>query len=388
MRTIFLTLCLFLLPVLAFSQKGKILQANSHFTSGRLDEAKRLVDEAIQHETCVNWDKAYLIKGQIYQAIFESPNKDYKKLDGNALEVAWAAYQKAAELDVKQKMTGKLGTQYQNLVLDFSNQAVQFYSAGNFKSALQAFERVFDIKKSLYAIEGTSQIDTALMFNAAVVALRGGEWAIAEKYFKETLKYGYEPGKTYPVLARALKEQGKKEESVEYLRKGHEENPQDLDILIELINYYLAIGKSEEAEKFLDEGIRQSPNNISFYRVKGNLYEKTEKWEEAEAIYRKILEVDSNDFIALFNFGNLKLRNVTELEKKVSVISDQAEYEKSMAELYKMYEELLSYFEKAYQLKPDDRKTWSVLKGLYFRQRNRDARYMKKYEEFNAKLSQ
>lgn len=387
MRTV-LILCFFLLPAWAFSQKGKILQANSQFTAGKLDEAKRLVDEGIQHEACVDWDRAYFIKGQIYQAIFESSNKDYKKLDENALEVAWQAYQKAAELDIKQKMTERLEVQYQNLIVDFSNQAVKFYNAGNFKNALQAFDRVFDIKKIIPGAGEASQIDTALMFNTAVVALRAEEWATAEKYFKETLKYGYELGKTYPVLARALKEQGKKEESIEYLRKGHEANPQDMDILIELINYYLANEKSEEAENFLDAGIRHSPNNISFYRVKGNLYEKTKRWKEAEAIYQKILEVDSNDYVALFNLGNIKLREVTELEKKVQDISDRAEYEKGKAELYKRYEEVLPYFEKSYQLKPDDRNTWSVLKGLYFRQRDKNPRYLKKYEEFNAKLSQ
>ena len=44
------------------------------------------------HESCVAWDKAYFTKGQIYQALYESPVADYKKLDSEAVEKAWEAY--------------------------------------------------------------------------------------------------------------------------------------------------------------------------------------------------------------------------------------------------------------------------------------------------------
>ena len=127
-----------------YAQKGKVTQAISYFTSGKLKEAKEMIDVAIKHEACLNWDKAYFTKGQIYQAIYESENKDYKKLDPNALNVAWDAYQKVIELDVKQKYPKKLATQYQNMIFDFTNQAVGYYNAQNFKDALKSFERVLE----------------------------------------------------------------------------------------------------------------------------------------------------------------------------------------------------------------------------------------------------
>lgn len=370
-----------------FAQKGKVTQAISYFTSGKLDEAKKMIDEAIKHEACLNWDKAYFTKGQIYQAIFESQNKDYKKLDPNALNVAWDAYQKVIELDVKQKYPKKLGTQYQNLVFDFTNQAVGYYNQQNFKEALKSFERVLEIEKSPFITEGKEpKVDTVIMFNAAVAAQKAGEFAKAENYFKETLKYNYETVKTYPVLANVLKEQGKEEEAMAYLHKGYEANPGNVDILVELINYYLFGGKPDEAEKYLDAAIKQSPNNASFYRAKGTLYEKMGKTDQAQEMYAKALAIDPKDFVAQFSVGNIKLTAVNELYKKVSAIQDLNEYNKGVEQLMKSYEEVLVYFEKAYELKPEDRNTWGILKELYFRLRNKDAKYMAKYEEFNAKL--
>ena len=370
-----------------YAQKGKVTQAISYFTSGKLKEAKEMIDVAIKHEACVNWDKAYFTKGQIYQAIYESENKDYKKLDPNALNVAWDAYQKVIELDVKQKYPKKLGTQYQNLVFDFTNQAVGYYNKQDFANALKSFERVLEIQKSPYITEGNEpKVDTVIMFNAAVAAQKANQFTTAEKYFKETLKYNYETAKTYPVLAAVLKEQGKEEEAIEYLKKGYEANPGNVDILVELINHYLFGGKPEEAERYLDAAIQQAPNNPSFYRAKGTLYEKMEKMDQAAEMYSKALEINPKDYVAQFSLGNIKLTTVNELQKKVSAIQNLDEYNKGVEKLMVAYQDVLPYFEKAYELKPEERNTWGILKELYFRLRNQDPKYMAKFEEFNAKL--
>jgi hypothetical protein len=43
-------------------KKGKVTQAISYLTSGKLDQAKKLIDEAMGHESCVAWDKALSTK--------------------------------------------------------------------------------------------------------------------------------------------------------------------------------------------------------------------------------------------------------------------------------------------------------------------------------------
>lgn len=384
MRKLTFIMVLLFCATLTYAQKGKVTQASSYFTSGKLDEAKKLIDEAITHENCVNDAKCYFVKGQIYQAIFESPLKDYRKLDPNALDVAWEAYQKTLQLDEKGKFGKKLKAQYENLIADYTNKAIEYYNADDFKGALGAFKRVLEIEKS--PIINSTAVDTAIIFNAGVAAQRAGEYAEAEKFYKESLKYGYEPARTYAMLANVLKEQGKEEEAIQYLHKGYELFPNDAYMLVELINYYLLGGEPEKAETYLDAAIKQDPNNASFYRAKGTLYEKMKQPEKAAEMYEKALSVDPKDFAAQFNLGNLKLTEVIELHKKVNDIVDADEYNKGMEKVYAGYASVIPYFEKARELNPTEKNTLTTLKELYFKLRNNDPKYMEKYEEVKATL--
>lgn len=78
MRKLSFIMILLFCATFTYAQKGKVTQAISYLTSGKLDQAKKLIDEAMGHESCVAWDKAYFTKGQIYQALYESPVADYK----------------------------------------------------------------------------------------------------------------------------------------------------------------------------------------------------------------------------------------------------------------------------------------------------------------------
>ncbi|MEG1737564.1 MAG: tetratricopeptide repeat protein [Odoribacter sp.] len=375
--------------IFTYAQKGKVTQATSYFTSGKLDQAKKLIDEAIQHEACADFDKAYFVKGQIYQAIFESPLKEYKNLDANALNIAWDAFQKVIELDVKNKYTDKLETQYKNLIIDYTNQAVEHYNKDNFKDALVAFKKVLSIENSPIVTKGQpAAVDTAVIFNAGVSAQRAGNLQDAEKYYKETLKYNYEAARTYAMLANVLKEQGKEEEAVKYLHKGYELYPDNSYMLVELINYYLLGGQPEKAEIYLDAAIKQDPKNASFYRAKGTLYEKMLQPEKAETMYKQALAIDPKDFLAQYNLGNIKLTEVINFHKKVLDIVDVNEYNKELEKVYAGYASVIPFFEKALELSPNEKNTMSTLKELYFKLRNTDAKYQQKYEEIKTKIDQ
>jgi Tfp pilus assembly protein PilF len=60
MRKLSFIMILLFCATFTYAQKGKVTQAISYLTSGKLDQAKKLIDEAMGHESCVAWDKAYL----------------------------------------------------------------------------------------------------------------------------------------------------------------------------------------------------------------------------------------------------------------------------------------------------------------------------------------
>ncbi|MCC8173610.1 MAG: tetratricopeptide repeat protein [Odoribacter sp.] len=386
MRKLTFIMVLLFCAGVTYAQPGKVSQAQSYLTSGKLDEAKKIIDEAIQHEKSKDDPRAYLIKGQIYQGIFESPIEDYKKLHADPLNVAYESYQKVIELDDKNRQTKKLEGQYPNLALSFTNKAVEQYNKEDFAGALESFKRVMEINASPFV--ETQTIDTAILFNTAVTAHKAGNMPEAEKYLKEVLVYNYDPGRTYAMLVNVLKEQNKDEEAVEYLQKGYEMFPDNTYMLVELINYYLGSGEPEKAEVYLDAAIAQDPNNPSFYRVKGTLYEKTEQMDKALEMYEKTLSIDPNDFIAIYNIGAIKLQEINDLHREVMEIKDVDEYNKGVIKVYEGFESVVPYFQKAYEVNPQDSNSLLYLKELYFRLRNHKDEYLDKYEEVRNLLSE
>lgn len=378
MKKISLILALLFFVTLTYAQKGKVNQAVNHFNSGKLDQAKKAIDEAMSHEDCVNWDKAYFTKGQIYQGIYESPLPDYKNLSNDPLTIAWEAFQQAIKLDEKKRYDDKLKAQYQNLLVDYANVAVQAFNEQNYKGALAAFKRVLEIEKSpYYNYEG---VDTAVIFNAGLAAQNAGEWQEAEQLYKQSLALNYEPARTYAMLANVLKEQKKEDEALEYLQKGFELYPNNSYMVVELINHYLFGGEPAKAEKYLDAAIKQDPTNISFYRTKGTLYEKMEQPDKAAEMYKKVISLNPEDFVSQFNLGYIKLNKINEETKKVQAIENIDEYNKGLKRILASYVEVLPFFEKAQQLKPDDQGTLEILKAIYYRLKDENPDYMKKYD--------
>ena len=323
MKKLSFIIALLLCVNISFAQKGKVTSAVSFFTQGKLDKAKELIDEAIGHENCVNWAKAYMVRGQIYQAIFETQDENYKKLSKDPLSVAWDSYQKVIQLDDKNKFEKDLKTQYANLVIDFTNQGVVCYNQGmktddtkDFKDAVNNFKRVLEINESPL---GTQKVDTTVIYNAGVAAHKAGDLDEAIKFYKKSLELNYEAGKIYAMVAnillgqsRAANEAGdsvtgkaKQEEAVNFLHEGHKLYPDDNYMLVELINYYLMGDTPAKAEEFLDAAIKQEPNKAEYYRAKGSLFEKLNQPEKAEAMYIKTLELNPNDFFAQYNLGNI-----------------------------------------------------------------------------------
>lgn len=368
------------------AQKSKVTGASNYLTSGKLDKAKDAIDAGMGHEKCVAWPKAYLIQGKVYQAIFESPLPAYKGLSETPLKVAYEAYLKCMELDLKGKYKKAVKAQMTNLIPDYTNKAVQFYNAEDYSGALNAFEKVLEIENMKMFEADKLPVDTAVIFNAGLAAQKANNLEGAIKYYKQTIDYNYGGAKAYAYLSKVLTDNGNAEESLTYLHKGFELFPNDAYMLVELINHYLLGGEPNKAAEYLDKAIALDPENGSYYRAKGTLYEKTKEPAKAKEMYEFAFAKDSTDYISQYNLGVIQLNVAEEARKVANDIMDQKKYDAALKNLFKLYEEALPYFNKVIEIKPDEENSISTLKELYFKLRNEKPEYMKKYEEFKAKL--
>lgn len=101
------------------------------------------------------------------------------------------------------------------------------------------------------------------------------------------------------------------------------------------------------------------------------------KWYDmAEAEYKKSIELDPKFFDSYFNIGVLYNNRAAYEYDKASNIKDDAAYTKAKKVADDVYIKAVPYFEKAHELKPDDRPTMAQLKTLYAK--------MGETEKFNA----
>ncbi|MCZ4694494.1 hypothetical protein DWB61_05515 [Ancylomarina euxinus] len=386
MRKLSFIMILILCVSMVNAQKSKVTGASNYLTSGKLDKAKEAIDAGIGHEKCVAWPKAYLIQGKVYQAIYESPLPAYKNLAEAPLKIAYEAYLKCMELDVKNKYSKAIKAQMTNLIPDYTNRGVQFFNVEDYAGALGAFERVLEIQELEMFKADNFAVDTAVIFNAGLAAQKASNFEAAIKYYKKTIEYGYEGAKTYAYLSKVLKDAEKAEESLTYLHKGFELYPDDAYMIVELINHYLLGPNPNEAVEYLDKALALDPENASYYRAKGTVYEKINELEKAKEMYKIAISKDPKDYITQFNLGVMQLNKAGTAHKVVNDIEDQKKYDAALKDIPKLYEEALPYFTKVLEIKPDEQNSITYLKEIYFRLRNEKPEYMKKYEEFKAKL--
>ena len=382
------TFVLFVIIVITSCKTAQVTSALSMKDSGDLKKAVTTINEAVdpsseKAEKTINWPKTWEVRGEIYQAIFQSKDPEVKKLSDNPLQEAYDSYKKALELDTKGKLDNSIKIKLTLLTNDLANQAVEEFNNSNYEKAEQSFEDVLKINDlDVMKADNPNAVDTVYIFNAGLAAYRAQNYDKAIKFFKEAAQYDYNGARTYSLIADSYKQQKDTLNALETLKEGFKKYPEDNIILTNMIQIYLNLHKTEDAMKYLKMAIEQDPKNASYYFAQGRLYEEQDKEEQAIEAYKKAIDADNNYFDAYYNLGALYYnKGVEQIDVANSVPAGNNE--KYMAEIKKAdkwWEKALPYMEKCHELKPDDRMTLESLKNLYYR--------TKQMDKYNAILKQ
>ena len=139
-----------------------------------LDKAKEAIDQALVDEKSMNWSNTYFAKGKLCQATFKSDNPKFKEFYADPLAEAYAAYEKAMELDPKGGIKKKIITNmiYNILAMDLFNQGSTKFEAKDYEGALKSFETQIKITESDKYV---GAIDTGMYYNAGLAAINSGK---------------------------------------------------------------------------------------------------------------------------------------------------------------------------------------------------------------------
>jgi tetratricopeptide (TPR) repeat protein len=303
----------------------------------------------------------------------------------NPLEEAYAAYEKAIELDPKGTVKKQLSLTSTFLLLgnDFITQGVQKFEAQDYTGALNSFE--FNIKiasSDLYI----GAVDSGIYFNAGLAAYNGKMYEKAIPYFKKCAEMKYE--KTMPYFLEYQSHMALKDTTSagETLQRAFKAYPDNQDVILQLVDHYMKINKLTEAFSYINLAKSKDPNNSSLYWAEGVLFMKQEKYKEAIASLTKSVELKGDQFDTQFNLGVCYYNLAVELFKKADLIMDAKKYSEAAAEANAVFTNAIPYFEKASSIKPEDVDAMRNLKELYFRLRTIKPEYEAKYNEIMKKL--
>ncbi len=370
----------------AFAQKGKVTSAQNLKDTGKLDKALEAIEEAIDPSNSkaaksIPWPKTWEVRGEVYQAIFQSKDKKINSLSNDPLTTALNSYKKALELDVKDKFSKSVKIKLTLLTNDLTNQAVQAFQDEDYDKALKSFEQILEIQNiDIIKADNPGSVDTVILFNTGLAAYNAEDYDKAITYYSEAAKYGYNGARTYGLIANSYMQKTDTMGSLAILKEGFKKYPTDNGILNSMIQIYLDLDKTDEAMQSLKLAIEQDPENTTYYFALGTLYEKLKEEENAIKTYEKAIEIDSEFFNAYYNLGALyynKGVQQTEIAFKVPP-NENERYQAETKKADAWFEKSLPYMEKCNELQPDEPSTLESLKNLYYR--------MKKMDKYNAIL--
>jgi tetratricopeptide (TPR) repeat protein len=364
----------------AMAQKGKVTSALSYIDQGILDKAKEALDQALTNESTSAWTNTFFAKGKLCQAVFASDKPQYKSLYADPLSEAYDAYEKAMELDPKGGMKKKIitGMIYNNLAVNFYNEASTRFEAKDYTGALKSFESQIKITESdKYA----GVIDTGMYYNAGLAAVNSAKYAEAIKYFEKCAEMKYMGITPYFQMSEAYLSEGDTAKAENVLTGLSSKFPNDKNVTLQLIDLYIKSGKNDEALKYLKVAKETDPNNYSLYFAGGIIFLNQNKNDDAITELTKSIELKGDVYDTQYGCGAAYINKAAEMFKAANDIMDVKKYTDAIDQANAVYAKALPYFEKALELKPDDIYTMNNLKELYYRLKQTD-----KYEAIKAKI--
>ena len=298
---------------------------------------------------------------------------------------ALAAYAKAAEVDVKGSKAKDIAAGIVRIGAKYFDEGMVQYTLGNNEAAADLIAKAADAVLT----PPVSKVDTTYTYYAGYIYNQAGKYELAKKYFNKCLEAEYyaEGGNLFPALADVYMKLGDEEAGVAALKKGFELFPENANVLVGLINYYLPKeGGESDLLDLIAKAKQAMPDNASIYRVEGDIYKRLADYEKAEASYNAAIAMTPDSPDAYIALGGYYIDRGNEYFNKGQETFDQKEYDALMVQYEEMCIASLEPLEKAYSIMPDSdfkKNIAATIKQVCFVLRNKDAKFMEKYEHYN-----
>ena len=384
MKRVLFSMVLLMAVSFAFAQEKNVIEAKSIAGEVKPDFAKaeQLINEALTNpetkDNAATWDVAGYIQKRINEKEMENAylRKPYDTLKVyNSVLNMYNYYVKCDELAQIPNEKGKIKNKYRSAnsktILaerpNLINGGIQYFNLNKNEDALKYFAAYVDAATlPMMEKENLLEKDTILpqvAYYATLAADRVGDKDAVMKYAQYALKDKENGQFAMQLLTDAYKAKGDTAKWVEKLQEGIVKFPENQYFFANLVDYYSSSNQNDKAMQFADDMLAKDPNNKLYLYVKAYLYHNMKDYEKAIEFYKKTLDIDPAYAEACSNLGLVYLLQAQEYADKAPADINDPNYATAQAEIKKFYEAAKPYYEKARELKPDQKDLW--LQGLY-----------------------
>lgn len=385
MKKVILTVSLFVASVSVFAQQSNVKEAKSIIEGTNPDFAKaeQLISAALKDPSTMNDPAAWNIAGQIQSKVNEKENTklylkqpfDTTRMYNSILEM-YQYFLKCDELAQVPNEKGKIKNKFRKENADIMlksrsnllNGFVQYLNSGDSKKALDFFKTYADSRDYPILADAklAQQNDTILnqyAYYAIAAAYRESDYEFVKKYAPAGMKYEKNASNCLQILAEVYKAQKDSVEFLKTVQEGVAKYPSEKYFLGSVIDYYSSHNQNEKAMEFADSQLKNDPNNKFMVFVKAYLYQMMKDYDNAITYYDKAIQLDPAYADALSNLGLTYVLKAQSVSDKATTNVNSPKYKQDQAAIKALYEKARPYYEKARQLKPDNKDLWA--RGLY-----------------------
>ncbi len=401
MKNQFLLLVAFFICTATFAQKDEIKAAekavkkNDYVTAAaEVEKAEALISSADDKTKA----KFYYLKGETYAGMAKTDPSEAN------YSAAAASFNTLFEIEKKlgsSKYTVLAEPTLNTMVTEISTIGIKSYQDKNYKAA----------KTELFQVYNLSPKDTVFLEYAANAAYLDKDYEMALEYFTSLKDIGYtgitteytalnnDTGErenmgskaqmdlmvktgTYsqpkvetsetkqPTIVKNIAfvhvEMGDTEKAITAVKEAREVAPDEVNLILTEANLHIKLGNKEEFAKLMNEALALDPKNPSLYFNLGVISGEQGEKEKAKDYYRKCIQLDPSYVDAYINLGSVYLEDDKELVEEMNKnLNDFDKYDEIKAKQSNLYKEVIPFYEKAYELRPDDIDTVRTLMSLY-----------------------
>jgi tetratricopeptide (TPR) repeat protein len=368
LQRIFLSLSLVCFASIAFAQKAKISSAQMYLNDGKVMDAKKEIDAALQSPEIQTRVDAWATKGDVYRNIYEV--KIFYPQNPTALFDAKDAYFKAIELEANPKKQKAFTTSLNNLEVYFFNEGLGRFNNKNYEDAYKHFAASSSINDLLLSKGFTTTVDTNAIYATAMAGINANKIEEVIPILQKLIDMDYNNASIYESLAQIYEARKNKEELAKILTKGRAKFPNNKNLEIHELNSTLDNSDIQASIDKFATAFKNDPTNASIAFNLGVLYDKIQNIEKTKEFYGKAIELKPDYGDAYYNLGVMYFNAGVAKNKEMNSIDDAKDkdgkiYDRLKSERDALFKQALPNLEKAHEIDPKNPDYKQNLKKVY-----------------------